>query len=488
MPDPSSFFSSSGVGSDTLFGSPTLVDGKPGDATYIYCQLRHGRLFALKALSPEFADIPLYCNLLHKEYEIGMGLNHPGIASTYSMENVGGIGECVVKEWVEGEHIDEFFLRNNLSGEAKLDILIQAADAIAYLHSHQIVHRDLKPANILVASTGHLVKIIDFGLADGPNLDMISGPGGTHGYAAPEQYRDGEIVDHRADIYSFGVVLNTLGVFPKTARRCMALSSADRPSTMNRVVKMMKRENSLPGRIAMGGIAVVAVLGAVATILMYEQKPVSMISDATTEALPDTTETHVAYVENDNNDAIEESGVESEAVAPHSPSREEEARVDVVDYDQGNEGNEARVNYEDEMTRVAFSTARRRFEEHLAMADTLTAGTGSYRLFYIRHWRALARRDMDLWITDKVVSDVRAKEEAATKCRDLISIYSSTHEGEHRAALARVERRLGPKVVVVDKYVVDELTDGSLLMDTLGDDDEWHRVVVPPSPPRELHY
>ena len=98
-----------------------------------------------------------------------------------------------------------------------LDVGTQIADALDAAHTAGIVHRDIKPANIFVGSRGQ-VKVLDFGLAKmhapaAPDADFTTRAGtiqglvvGTVAYMAPEQAR-GESVDHRADIWSFGLVL-----------------------------------------------------------------------------------------------------------------------------------------------------------------------------------------------------------------------------------------------------------------------------------------
>ena len=95
-----------------------------------------------------------------------------------------------------------------------VEIATQLADGLAAAHAAGIVHRDLKPGNIMVARDGR-IKILDFGLArrrrttqDSTTLDMTDEGTvlGTAGYMSPEQVR-GETVDHRSDLFSFGVIL-----------------------------------------------------------------------------------------------------------------------------------------------------------------------------------------------------------------------------------------------------------------------------------------
>jgi serine/threonine protein kinase len=131
----------------------------------------------------------------------------------------------IATELVAGESLWKVVERGPVGLIRALEIARQIADGLAAAHAAGIVHRDLKPANIMVTRDGR-VKILDFGLAlrrstsqDSTTMDM-TGEGtvmGTAGYMSPEQVR-GEVVDHRSDIFSFGVVLHEMcsgsGPFP----------------------------------------------------------------------------------------------------------------------------------------------------------------------------------------------------------------------------------------------------------------------------------
>ena len=89
----------------------------------------------------------------------------------------------------------------------KLEIASEICDGLAYAHRRGLIHRDIKPANIFITDEG-VVKILDFGLARMVTSELTASNMmlGTLNYMAPEQVR-GERIDHRADIFSFGVVL-----------------------------------------------------------------------------------------------------------------------------------------------------------------------------------------------------------------------------------------------------------------------------------------
>jgi serine/threonine-protein kinase len=118
-------------------------------------------------------------------------------------------------ELVRGVNLFEFMLmKKKLEIGQACDIIMQAAEGLAYAHGEGLVHRDVKPENLLVSSDG-TVKVLDFGLAMVDDNDeefsmaMIFGQDrlGTADYISPEQYRDSYKVDQRADIYSLGCTL-----------------------------------------------------------------------------------------------------------------------------------------------------------------------------------------------------------------------------------------------------------------------------------------
>jgi eukaryotic-like serine/threonine-protein kinase len=134
----------------------------------------------------------------------------------------GPAGAALVMELVEGEDLSARIARGPVPVSEALPLAQQIADALETAHERGIIHRDLKPANIKVSSDG-VVKVLDFGLAKSaesrvPAADPTNSPTmamtgthaglvlGTAGYMAPEQAR-GQVVDRRADIWAFGVVL-----------------------------------------------------------------------------------------------------------------------------------------------------------------------------------------------------------------------------------------------------------------------------------------
>ncbi|MGH7176641.1 MAG: serine/threonine protein kinase, partial [Tepidisphaeraceae bacterium] len=145
-------------------------------------------------------------------------MNHPNVARVFD----GGVSESgrpyFVMEFVHGEPITDFCDRHNLTVQQRLELFIQACEAVQHAHQKAILHRDIKPSNLLVALEDGKpsVKVIDFGVAKatGPRLTehtLYTQQGsliGTPEYMSPEQAEMNALdIDTRTDIYSLGVVL-----------------------------------------------------------------------------------------------------------------------------------------------------------------------------------------------------------------------------------------------------------------------------------------
>lgn len=181
-----------------------------GGGTRLLTGIRYGRLHILKTLLPETQSDPVKRVMLRKEFEVGITLDHSNIRRTLGFEEVAGIGEAIVMEYVDGVPLDEAVNRGMVTRENVRSIVRQIASAMEYLHSRQIIHRDLKPANVLLTFTGNVVKVIDFSMADGGEFTVLKNPGGTRGYIAPEQTAGGAVATVEADIYSLGKIMEGL--------------------------------------------------------------------------------------------------------------------------------------------------------------------------------------------------------------------------------------------------------------------------------------
>ena len=146
-----------------------------------------------------------------REGELLARLTHPHIAQLLDAGLAGAGTRYLVLEYVPGLRIDHWCDARKLDLRARLALLLQVCDAVAFAHANLIVHRDLKPANILVTNAGH-VKLLDFGVAklledtpDAPELTRMGAAGLTPEYAAPEQI-NGQAVTVATDVYALGVL------------------------------------------------------------------------------------------------------------------------------------------------------------------------------------------------------------------------------------------------------------------------------------------
>ena len=137
-------------------------------------------------------------------------LSHPGIVSVYDYGEEESTS-YIVMEYAPGVALSDLAGEGRCLGAREASTLLgQLLDALEYAHAHSVVHRDIKPSNLLISADSRL-KITDFGIAriDSGRLTRTGTPVGTPVYMAPEMYL-GESGDHRADLFSTGVVFYEL--------------------------------------------------------------------------------------------------------------------------------------------------------------------------------------------------------------------------------------------------------------------------------------
>jgi hypothetical protein len=180
-------------------------------------QLSLGRTVAVKLLSPELAQDESFVARFEKEGAALAALRHPNIVSIVD-KGKNQATYYLVMEFVDGPSMREVMRSPLLDFGKSLRMMMEICRAIEYAHGRGIIHRDLKPENILFdEQAGGIAKVTDFGLAgfdeksgQQRNLTQTNVAMGTASYMAPEQQVDAKTADHRADIYSLGVILYEL--------------------------------------------------------------------------------------------------------------------------------------------------------------------------------------------------------------------------------------------------------------------------------------
>ncbi len=223
--------------------------------TRMVAAVRYEKRYMLKFLKEEFMHTPLYHQAMVKEFEIGIQMDHPNICRTIGMEDIPGLGKAIVMDYIDGITLEEMIRSGQLTAEKAWHIAEQTADALDYMHSKQIVHRDLKPQNIMITHNGCNVRIIDFSLSDSDSFNILKLPAGTMGYIAPEQFKDGAKSDIRADVYSFGMILNELGQtvgdrrMVEMAEACTQINPQKRPSSKQQIWQTASKNHNMRAKL-----------------------------------------------------------------------------------------------------------------------------------------------------------------------------------------------------------------------------------------------
>jgi eukaryotic-like serine/threonine-protein kinase len=192
---------------------------------FLAVDTRLGRKVALKSLSDPSLDAPQARARLLREARAAAHISHPNIAAIYDVLDTGE-HPCIVMEYAQGEPLSALVSRGPMECRDVVAIARQIADAVAHAHAAGVIHRDLKPANIVVAP-GPLVKVLDFGLAHGHDVEesaavetnpeitrdltesRVGMIAGTPAYMAPEQLI-GRPASALSDIYSIGATVYEL--------------------------------------------------------------------------------------------------------------------------------------------------------------------------------------------------------------------------------------------------------------------------------------
>ncbi|MEZ0387579.1 MAG: SUMF1/EgtB/PvdO family nonheme iron enzyme, partial [Verrucomicrobium sp.] len=183
-------------------------------AVYKARQISLDRWVAIKILPPEVADgDPLFTARFKNEARAIARLSHPAIVAVYDSGETAEGQMYFVMEYVDGTDVGRLIAQQwQLSPEHALTIASAVCDALQCAHEQGVIHRDIKPANVLLNGKGE-VKVVDFGLAklsDSTRTSQLTQSRmtlGTPDYVAPEVFARDKTPDHRADLYSLGVML-----------------------------------------------------------------------------------------------------------------------------------------------------------------------------------------------------------------------------------------------------------------------------------------
>ncbi len=183
-----------------------------GGAAVVYSvrDLKHHRYLAVKVMHPELMASPVVVERFRREARYVSQLDHPNILSvTFSAEESGLVFYAMPR--VRGKALSRYLEKHgHLALDKTLSILSQVAEGLYHAHQHGVIHRDIKPSNIMVEDGGH-VLILDFGVAkalssDGAHISASGEIIGSPRYMSAEQASGSVNIDHRSDIYSWGVV------------------------------------------------------------------------------------------------------------------------------------------------------------------------------------------------------------------------------------------------------------------------------------------
>lgn len=254
-----------------------IYESELGYARLFRCS-RYGKLHILKGLKSAYIGNVFYEQALRKEFEIGYGLEHPHIGRVLGWETVPTLGHCIVLEYIDGITLRAFMEQGKLTEENAKKILHEVCDALEYLHERQIVHRDLKPDNILITYNGLNVKLIDFGLSDSDDYEILKFPAGTRYYLAPEVLQPGQILDCRADIYSLGIIMGEMAErlqskkMAAVSRKCTRKEPAERYASAAKVAHALESKSFSFGWVVSAAVLLLLAIACTIYLLYVKQE------------------------------------------------------------------------------------------------------------------------------------------------------------------------------------------------------------------------
>jgi len=207
---------------ERIVGGRYIIEERVGEGGMgrIY-KVRHrdlGKQFALKIIHKNLAQQPHIRDAFYREARMAASMNHPNIVSVFDFGVDPVHGAFIVMEYLSGETLAERMAREGvLDPKASCDIVLQCAEALAFIHSFGVIHCDIKPENVFLChptqasdARRNNVRLLDFGLASRPAVDSreivaATTVAGTPTYLAPERIR-AQSPTPASDIYALGVL------------------------------------------------------------------------------------------------------------------------------------------------------------------------------------------------------------------------------------------------------------------------------------------
>ena len=307
----SGFIEEDNINIANQFSNFELIHNSKNGYSELHKAKRYGKWYVIKSLTDKEKDNPRYQSLLEKEFDIAIHLSHQNVVQTVSLEDIPQLGLCIVQEFIDGITWNDFFSKNNISKKETFRILGELCDALTYIHNKQIIHRDIKPNNILITRDGHHVKLIDFGLADKDDFDILKEPAGTTAFASPEQQKRNKI-DNRSDIYALGKIIQDVSYqslkIRKIIKRCLEENPEKRFSS---ALEVKKKLNSKTDIIILIITLLLIIFTFFSLILVNMKNKIEtleiMNNEMVTQEFYDSLKKEIAILENENHKIKSES-------------------------------------------------------------------------------------------------------------------------------------------------------------------------------------
>lgn len=235
----------------------------------LFTAVYKGKKVILKTLKPEFVQDAQCRENLKKEYEITSQLDHKYIRKALAFEEIQGLGDCIVFEFIDGKSLAEHVRVGTLNEKEIKSILIDLCDALNHMHQRGIFHCDLKPENIIVTANDFRAKIIDIGLPETEYKSDRELLIKENEFIAPELIK-GEEADARSDVYSIGKIIefilerNMLSQYRSVATHCTQFSREQRFDSISEVRSLITKGYSVVKLILI--LLVLAAIGIAAYI------------------------------------------------------------------------------------------------------------------------------------------------------------------------------------------------------------------------------